>query len=162
LEKKMKKKILVLIVILCVAATASVSAIGIGVRGNYGWGNSAGASLLISPTSDASSPGVHFGIDWWTGDSLHVGLTADFLKLVSADIGSNLEFYIRVGLVGGITLGDELGLNAGLRVPIGLDIDLSPIDIYFEAAPNIGVSVLPGFGLWQNWGRAGIGLRFWF
>ena len=156
------KKIIVLSALLLVLSAASVFSLGIGLRGNYGFGDRFGASLFISPGKKAGMGGAHFGINYWINkDAVSFGGTMDYW-LFNPNITGPLNFYLGAGLFASISFGDPLALVAGLRVPIGLDLNFDRVDVFLEVAPQIGLSLLPTIGLNNGWGTAAVGVRFWF
>jgi hypothetical protein len=157
------KKILGFVAVLFVVGAMNASALGIGVQGNFGWSQIAGygGSLLISPTEK-----LHFavGADLWDG-GLGIGVTADFW-IINPNITGVLDWYFGVGPYGNLFLGDSIGIGAGVRVPVGLDLKFDRVDIFLQFAPGINVIDVPSgrilgiLGFWFH-GVGNLGIRFW-
>jgi len=157
----MKKK-LVLVVALVAAlgvGTAFADGFGIGVHGGFGQiGGGAGLNLAFSNVFlyiDAIGLGEN---------SMHVAGALDFMSLLHNEFVPTLSFYIRVG-VGAALWGwdDNLGLAAGVRLPIGLSwrpIDL--LEIFLQVVPQVGLQILPDVDLWSNFWGGNLGIRLWF
>jgi hypothetical protein len=156
----MKKKIAVIVAALFVFASVEAFSFGIGLRGGYGWGGFGGGGLLFSPNSD-----LHFGLNYYFGSGVNLGLTGDywFFDKELTDIGrGSLDFYVGAGLFANLAAyEDAFGLGAGIRIPIGLDLDFEVIDVFLEFTPQLGLSLLPGIGLYGSWFGGAIGARFW-
>ncbi|MDR1363652.1 MAG: hypothetical protein LBJ35_06345 [Spirochaetaceae bacterium] len=154
----MKKKIALIAAALFVFASVEAFSFGIGVRGNYGYGYGGGASLLLSP-----NPDVHFGLNWYIGKELHLGLTGDYwFKSDLTSVGSgSLDFYVGAGLYGWMILSDDPNIGIGLRLPIGLDLNFDICDVFLEMAPQLGIGLLPSLWIGGDWFNAAIGFRFW-
>jgi hypothetical protein len=158
----MKRKILTVAAVLFAAAAIEGHTLGLGVQLNGNYATDAfgyGASLLISPYERA-----HFAVDWYAGDVLLLGGSLDFWILAAdlAGVGSgSLNFYLGVGLFAWLTMGDDLGLGIGPRVPIGLDLAFSYVDIFLQVVPQFGVNLLPGFGIGGIRPAVNLGFRFW-
>ncbi|MDR2658829.1 MAG: hypothetical protein LBC27_02405 [Spirochaetaceae bacterium] len=152
----MKKKILVIAAALFVFASVEAFSFGLGVRGNWGYDGIGGGSLLFSPNRD-----FHFGLSYYIGDVLHLGLTADWW-FYEWELAGPLSLYIGAGLYGWVWLGDDVNTGLGVRVPVGLDLNPTDwLEIFLEIAPQIGVGLLPSVGISGNWISASIGIRFW-
>ncbi|MDR0409277.1 MAG: hypothetical protein LBH18_02635 [Spirochaetaceae bacterium] len=153
----MKKKIALLASALFVFASVEAFSFGIGLRGNFGYGY--GGSLLFSPNKT-----LHFGLSYYLGNELHLGLTADkwFVEKELTSVGSgSLDFYVGIGLYGWLVLAKDPWMGLGLRVPIGLDLSIDWFELFLEAAPQIGFSLLPSVGLGGDWFNAALGFRVW-
>ena len=83
---------------------------------------------------------------------------------MGGDIGSGLSWYGRLGIAAGFWgFNDEFGLAAAVRAPIGLSWKPIPlIEIFLQAVPQIGLTIMPEIGLWGNFWGGNLGLRFWF
>jgi hypothetical protein len=157
-----KKKIAVIAVALFVFASVEVFSFGIGLRGNFGYGGIGGGAILFSP-----NPKTHFGVSYYIGKNIsHIGFTSDVwlfdIALTSVGKNGSLNLYAGPGLFVQMSLYDEdIDLDLGLRVPIGLDLDFKVFDLFLEFAPQVGVSFLPSPTFGGNWFSAAIGFRFW-
>jgi len=156
----MKKKVLIALVLASVLATGTAFAeFGIGVHGGTGGiGGGAGVNLAFSNVFlyiDAIGLG---------GNHMYVAGAVDFLSLLHNEFIPTLSFYIRVGIGAALWgFGDDFGLAAGVRLPIGLSwrpIDL--LEIFLQAVPQIGLQIMPSVGLWNNWWGGNLGIRLWF
>jgi hypothetical protein len=159
----MKRKILTVAAVLFAVAAIEGHTLGLGVQlnGNYyadafGYG----ASLLVSPHERA-----HIAVDWYLDNVLQLGGSFDywFLTVDLAGVGSgSLNFYLGVGLYAWLAMwSDGMGLSVGPRVPIGLDLAFSYVDIFLQVVPQFGVNLLPGFGVGGIRPAVNLGFRFW-
>lgn len=159
------KKVFALTAALFVAVTIETYAVGLGIQfgANMLNGfNTPGVSVLISPSKE-----THFAGTWYVeNNGMTIGVSADYwlLPLDLTQLGTGmLKFYLGGGLYGQIEIWeDHFGIAAGLRVPVGLDWEIGPIDVFFQAVPLIGIGFLPspsfeGFHIDFN-----LGGRFWF
>jgi hypothetical protein len=156
----LKKKIAAIAAALFVFASIEAFSFGLGLRAGYGWGGFGGGGLLFSPNSQ-----LHFGGNYYIGSGgFYLGVTGDYWvidkELTSIGRGT-LDFYAGAGLFADIGIFDDPKLGAGIRIPIGLDFDFDVVDIFIEVAPQLGLSFLPGIGLWGSWLGGAIGARFW-
>jgi hypothetical protein len=158
----MKKKIAVIATALFVFASIEAFSFGIGVRGGGGIGGSGGGGLLLSP-----KPGLHwhFGVNYYFGSGVSsIGGTGDYWliekKLTSAGSGS-LDFYAGAGLFTWLGFYKDLRASLGVRIPVGLDLDFKVVDIFIEAVPQLGLSLLPSIELDSSWLGGAIGIRVW-
>jgi len=156
----MKRKVVLGIVLASILATGTVFAdgFGIGVHGGFGRiGGGGGLNLAFSNVFvyiDAIGAGDGY---------MHVAGAVDFMSLLHNEFVNTLSFYVRVGIGASLWgFGDDLGLAAGVRAPIGLSwrpIDL--LEIFLQGVPQIGAQIMPSIGL--NWGIGGnLGIRLWF
>ncbi|MDR0644840.1 MAG: hypothetical protein LBG05_08075 [Treponema sp.] len=160
------KKFLAVCVIGLALATGSVfadhpSGWGVGIVGGGGLGGFGGGLSLKAP----SLP-IYWVINARAGnEGLALAATGDYYfidDVLVPDI--NLGWYFGVG--GHASLwgfNDKLGLAAGVRVPIGLSWQfLGHGEIFLEVAPQVGVQILPSFGLDTDFFNGALGFRFWF
>ena len=163
----MKRKILVIIFILSLSAAAKSHSLGLGVQANFSAGEifAPGAALLISP-SDIT----HLAINWYLDfDAVTIfGLTFDAcpltIQLAGFKVGS-LNFTLGIGLFANLIFADDTVFNAGLRIPVGLNIFLGPnrfFEIFTHIAPSFGVDFVPSMGLSNPFFPIALGGRIWF
>ncbi|MDR1231312.1 MAG: hypothetical protein LBK61_07920 [Spirochaetaceae bacterium] len=150
------KRVLVLSAVLFTAFTIETYALGLGLQG--GVGGSGGLSFLISPNEQAH------GAVTWNFDAGMLGGSVDYWfwnQQLTALGPGQLSFFLGGGAYAEIVLGDSFGLDAGLRVPVGLDWRSGPVDVFLQIFPLIGLSLIPspGFG-GVNVGGS-LGVRFW-
>jgi len=92
----------------------------------------------------------------------HLGVTADYW-MAQGRLVEFLDWYAGPGLFVGLSTGDNAGIDAGVRIPVGLDVYVlnKKLEFFLELAPAIGLAVspfqFPTLGL-QN----ALGFRFWF
>jgi hypothetical protein len=90
-----------------------------------------------------------------------LGLAGDYYFIDNSLVPDiNLDWYLGGGGYAHVGFGDDVSVAVGARLPIGLSwhpIDL--IEVYIQAVPSIGLSIVPiGF----DWGIGGsLGIRFW-
>jgi hypothetical protein len=174
MESFMKKKILILCSALFLICAADVFSFGIGVRGSgdwinggYGFGNW-GAGLLISPTKHKGNKSreipLHFGINWYVKDGINLGLTADYWLLkpqIKAMGSGGLKFYLGAGAFVDVGVFEKnVDINAGVRVPVGVDFDFNVVDFFVEVVPMLPIYIVPDFHVQFGVGGS-VGLRFW-
>ncbi|MDR2516245.1 MAG: DUF3996 domain-containing protein [Spirochaetaceae bacterium] len=158
---------------------------GIGIVGQYGgnWDGGGHGFNHLALSLKLSSIPIYWGVNLniFNDDWLGFGITGDKYFIDQAlvpDIG--LGWYLGVGGYGSFTLYtgnayNAMWLGAGIRVPIGLSfvIPSTPVEIFLDIAPSIGLGV--GFGdyygsgagqhkpIWLDGGWGGdLGIRFWF
>jgi hypothetical protein len=166
----MNKKIILVIALATILATGTAFAdhptgLGIGVVGGYlgEWnsGYNYGATALSLKLSgipiywalrvDLSEWYMSFNV---MGDSYLID-QALVDKLVHWYLG--LGAYVNLGL-----FNDSLMLSLGARLPIGLSIQPIPLlEIFFEVAPSIGLTVVPSFYFPHGGWGGGFGIRLW-
>ncbi|MDR2509043.1 MAG: DUF3996 domain-containing protein [Spirochaetaceae bacterium] len=163
----MKKVILTGILFLFLAAgfvyADHPDGFGIGVQGGIsgaaGVGDYGGDLTLKLPDVD---------IFWTVGAALYPGyfgvtVAGDWYFVDAVIIDSWLNGYVGVGAGAHIGLGDTLGLAAAARLPLGLSFQpVELLEIYLQIVPQIGLSILPGVGLWGNFWSGNLGVRLWF
>jgi len=93
---------------------------------------------------------------------VHVGATADYW-MAQGPLIEFLSWYAGPGIYVDLNTGSGGGIDAGLRIPVGLNTYLlnKKFELFLELAPAFGLSLnpfqFPTFGL-QN----ALGFRFWF
>jgi len=162
----MKKKVFALTVLLCVAAISKAHGFGIGAQLNFSAGSifAPGAALLISP-----SDRTHLAINWYlgSGSANIIGLTLDAVPLTLPIIrggAATFNFNLGVGLFLNAFLGEDFGINSGLRIPVGFNLLLGrdAFEIFIHVAPSFGVNLLPSLGLSSPFYPIALGARIWF
>jgi hypothetical protein len=159
------KKILVFAAVLFTAFTVETHAIGLGFQGgtNIMDGFAGGFSVLISP--DESK---HGAVTWFlepNTDKFSLGGSFDYWfwpKALTTLGPGALSFYLGAGAYAQIALWDgNFGLDAGIRLPIGLDWKMDFLDVFVQVVPFTGISLLPSPGFGGFHLAANIGARFW-
>jgi len=162
----MKIKALTAAVILSIAAVTRVHSFGLGAQVNFSAGDifAPGAALVISP-SDIT----HLAINWYLDFNQVniIGLTLDIcpLNLTIVDFNSgSFNFTLGGGLFTNMVFASNMGINGGLRVPVGFNVLLGrrAFEIYTHVAPSFGVNILPSLGLTNPFFPVALGARFWF
>jgi len=162
----MKKKVFALMALLCVAAISRAHGFGIGAQLNFSAGSifAPGAALLISPSDK-----TNLAINWYLGSGKDniIGLTLDAVPLTLPIIkgsAATFNFNLGVGLFFNALLSDNLGINGGLRVPVGFNLLLGKdvFEIFTHVAPSFGVNLLPSLGLSKPFYPIALGARIWF
>ena len=93
---------------------------------------------------------------------VHVGVTADYW-MAQGTLIDFLSWYAGPGLFVDVNTGATGAINAGLRIPVGLNTYLlnKKFELFLELAPAFGIALnpfqFPTLGL-QN----ALGFRFWF
>ena len=162
----MKHKVFILVLFICVVGAVNVYAFGVGAQVNFRAGRvfAPGASLVISPT-DLTHLAVNWYLDFENVNT--VGLTLDVcpVTLYITGSGSNsLNFTLGIGLFANMVFDSDYGIDAGLRVPVGLNVLFGRrvFEIYTHIAPSFGVDFLPSLGLSNPFFPIAIGARIWF
>lgn len=176
----MTRKVSVLAALVFVSAAAPAFPFGIGLRAGGSIEDAeGGGGLLFSPEQ-----AWHFGLNYYIGpeiygysdeagnyheggDTYSVGLTADYwmvdmdLKLTMGKRQS-VNFYAGSGFYGYFRkTGGDSNYGAGLRVPVGLDLQFEYFDVFVELAPQLGVRFLPEVKLNGEWFTPAVGFRCW-
>ena len=161
----MKKSLLVLVLAAIITTGVAFAdhpgGFGIGVQGGYG-GLGPGGALTLKfahmPIFWAINFGIgpHFSMLEVAGDYYIID------DKLAPEIG--LHWYLGIGAYVGIGLGaNDFNLWGGVRVPIGLSWQPIPLlELYLQVVPGIGLSILPGIGLWPNFWGGNLGIRLWF
>ncbi|MDR0456692.1 MAG: hypothetical protein LBH20_08440 [Treponema sp.] len=162
----MKFKALIAVVILSLATAARVHSFGVGAQLNFSTGElfAPGLALTISPSSM-----THLAINWFLDfDKVNtIGLTFDIVPLnlpVTSFGAGTFNFTLGAGLFTNVVLTGDIGINAGLRVPIGFNVLLvhKTLEIYTHVAPSFGVHFLPDLSLSSKPSfPIALGARFW-
>ena len=163
------KKLVIVFVLFTILAGGTVFAdhpdgLGIGIQGGtsssfFGGGYYNGGALSLK------LPGIPLfwaaRVDIWN-DYFSLGVSGDSY-LIDSSLAKTIGWYLGFGIGVGIGLGDPLGLSVSARLPIGLSFQPIPfLEIFLQAVPHIGVSVLPDFHFpYGGWG-GDLGLRLWF
>ena len=162
----MKIKALTAAVVLSILTMARVHGFGLGAQFNFRAGDvfAPGAALVICP-SDMTHMAINWYLDFDRGDNI-IGLTLDVcplnLPIVSFDSGS-FNFTLGGGIYANMVFSGDIGMDGGLRVPIGFNIMLGKVfEIYTHVAPSFGVDFIPKLGLSRPFFPIALGARFWF
>jgi len=154
----MKKLILVAALLVFLCAGTAFAQFGIGVHGGYG-GHGGGGGLNLAFSN------IYIYVDAAIGDSNGIGVSGavDFWQFLGGNIASGFSWYWRLGIPVSLWLGDELGLAAGVRAPIGISWKpINMVEIFLQAVPQISLQILPKIDLWPNFWGGNLGIRFWF
>ena len=174
----MTKKVLLTAVALMGLCSLQVYSVGLGVEGTFGVGGygayGLGGFMLTVKFDNAPYLGIGADFGQWGGN---LGLTADWW-LINNRIGGPVYWYLGIGPYLGMRWYDTvyyayrypghptIGLQAGLRVPIGLHFFATKwFELFGEFAPSIGVGFwgYDGTVVYPDWHLQGaIGVRFWF
>jgi hypothetical protein len=163
-----------------VLTAASVFPFGIGLRAGGSIEDAeGGGGLLFSPEQ-----AWHFGLNYYIGPEIYrydadsgetyddgnvysVGLTADYwmvdmdLKLMMSKKNS-VNFYVGSGFYTYFRkTGGDSNYGAGLRVPVGLDLQFEYFDVFVELAPQLGLRFMPEVKLNGEWFTPAVGFRCW-
>jgi len=138
--------------------------LGLGVQWNYsaGYLRAPGMAFLVSP-----SRVTHFAFNWFFADTSVVGLTFDvvpiILPLSTNVLGGSFNFTLGAGLYTNLVFGDDLGMDLGLRVPIGFNLLLANniFEIFTHMAPSFGLRFLPNLDVASPFFPLAIGARVW-
>jgi hypothetical protein len=160
----MKRKLLPLSAALFVIAAFEGHAFGLGVQIGGHWNPDAmgyNASVLISPYER-----LHIALNYFLfSDDITAGGTVDYWiidRTLSSDGLGSTDFFLGLGaFISVVPLADPFVLDAGPRIPIGIDYAFPHLDIYFQAAPAYILDLRPKFGLGGFRLNLSIGLRFW-
>ena len=154
----MKKKALVLALALTLFSVISASAYTAAIGGEFSLkvGSGLPSSALLSFRLPKFPAVFGLGLTVGNGNSSFV-LLADWW-MAQGNLVSFVNYYVGPGLFVGIA--DSV--QAGLRVPIGLNaFPIKPLELFIEFAPAVTLVNPAGVGI--QWGlQAGFGFRFWF
>jgi hypothetical protein len=154
----MNKKIGVLVALLLVFSVAGAFSFGIGLQGG---GNVGGGGVAITFKLDSTplifAVGGHGGTDGFS-----IGATADYW-IANPTISGPFGWFYGVGVGATIGFGDEFDLSANAHVPVGINVMLfqEKLELYLQAAPGLGIGIIPDFGLGFFW-DASLGFRYYF
>ncbi len=160
----MKKLALTLSLLLAVSISAAFG-FGVGLQLN---GN---ASDVFEPgvavTFKLDQCPLYFAGNYYVGDGYtSIGMTGDYWALNKelTDLGGNaLKWFIGVGFFTNMVFDDPFGLNAGLRVPIGLNMLFNDFfEPYLQVAPSFGLTFVPSIGATNLFFPISAGFRLWF
>jgi hypothetical protein len=157
----MKKLVIVICVLLIVVSAGAFAAKGggfaIGGEGSLYFAGSGGLPTYAMLTLHLPSFPLMLGIGV-TGN-LDIGVTADYW-LAHGSLVSIFNWYAGVG--GYLGLSPNSGyISAGARIPLGLQAWPfgQTFEIFVEAAPAVGISIVPTGFDWHLQGA--LGFRFW-
>jgi hypothetical protein len=161
------KKIGLLLVFLVTLGASQSFGLGIGIAYTpwFGLGDAATSSNGAALTLKLDSTDFIFGVGFSAGpNATNMGLTAD-LWLANGRLIDFLNFYAGVGGYGQILIADTSYIDAGVRIPLGINAFLlnNTIELFLELAPAIGIGVggetltFPSVNL-----QGAVGFRFWF
>jgi hypothetical protein len=167
-EAIVKKIVLILLVLFVLGGTAAFaehpSGLGIGVvGGGGGWNGGGGANFGLS--LKVPSVPIFWGINITPGGNfLGLGVTGDSYLIDDTLLGTDaldLGWFLGVGGIAHLGLGDNyFGLDIGARLPIGLSLQISIIEVFLDVAPTIGLAIVPRLGLYWD-APVELGVRIW-
>jgi hypothetical protein len=157
----MKKTLIVVLLVLCLGTTGAFAAKGggfaIGGEGSLYFGGTGGLPMGAMLTLHLPQFPLYLGIGISTSPA--IGITADYW-FAHGNIVSIFDWYAGVG--GYLTVDmNPTDVAVGGRIPLGLQIWPfgQVFEIFLEAAPAVGVSLIPTSFDWHVQGA--IGFRFW-
>ena len=158
----MSKKTLFLILLLTLFSALGATAYTAAIGGEFALqlGNGLPSSALITfrlpkfpavlgiggtITSDGGPSSLAVMSDWWLAQGKLVGY---------------VNYYVGPGLFAQVASG---GINAGFRVPIGLDVyPIKPLELFVEVAPSFTILTSKALNFGWSGFQTGFGFRFWF
>jgi hypothetical protein len=159
----LKKIVLIVMVLFVLGGTAAFAdhpgGLGIGVMGGYGIGGGNGALSLKLPDLP-----LYLGLQARFGSIFGVSASGDYYIIddtLLSEGALDLGWYFGVGGYVGIGIGNNyFDFDLGLRIPVGLTLQILPFEVFIQAVPTLGV----GFGggnlfRWDVGGQGGI--RIW-
>ncbi len=135
------KKLLILFVVLC--STSAVNAVGIGITG----GNSPEIGLSLG--SGKSTNSYSFAASWQSGIYIHADFRRNFFFL-----SKNLPLFAGIG-----AKFQSRNTNLGVRIPLGVAMYLSKLEIFLELAPTLDLTPKMNFDVTPPFA---LGLRYHF
>jgi hypothetical protein len=153
----MKKRLFLLTLLVALAAAPAFS-FGIGGAFGLNWMGGPASGGLLSVKFDEFPAVIGVGARFSSG-GFRIAVTADWW-LYETNLVEMLDLYVGPGLFADV--GTSV-FDIGVRVPIGIHMFIiDPLELFFELAPAIGVSLEPDF-YFPAWGIQGaVGFRFWF
>ena len=158
----MKTKILVVTFFLCTVLTGKAFSFGLGAQFNFKAGEvfAPGAALLVSPTRT-----TNLAVNWYLDSNkvTTLGITFDILAIPRSPRGG-LNFTLGGGVYGNTIFDDEIVVNGGVRLPVGLNVLLirNVFEIFAHVAPSVGVSFIPSLEFTKPFFPVAVGARVWF
>jgi hypothetical protein len=161
----MKKKVLIVLLVLAMLGAGSTvfARTGVGISAGLPIGPGLpGSNLMLSLKLDSFPLLLGLGGQFTNG--VRVGITADYW-IANRNLASVLNWYIAVGGYLGVSVVNETGsLDAGLRVPIGLNIFALArvLELFVEIAPAIGANFSDPVKFPVIGAQGALGFRVWF
>ena len=161
----MKIKALTAAVILSIAAAARGHSFGLGAQFNFRAESIfvPGAALVVS-----ASDITHLAINWYLDlEKVNtIGFTWDVcplnLPLINFNAGT-FNFTLGGGIFANMAFTSDIGINGGLRVPVGFNVLLGRVfEVYTHVAPSFGLNFLPNMGLSDPFFPVALGVQLWF
>jgi hypothetical protein len=165
------KKLAVVFILAAVLATGTLFADhpkgwGVGVQGGFNsdWGGGfiGGAAVSLKVPSLPIYWAARLDI---TENYFGLGVSGDYYFIDSILVPSiKLHWYLGGGVGLGISFGEKsMGLGIAARLPIGLSWQPFPfLEVFLQAVPSLGVSILPEFHFPYGGFGGDIGIRVWF
>lgn len=164
----MRKVVLIAVVLLLMSGTAVFAdhpdGLGIGIVGGGGYGaggggGGVGLSLKLPPLPIYWAVNLRFN-----ANHFGFGITGDYYFIddtLLSEGALNLGWFLGAGGIVNLGFGnDYFGFSIGARVPIGLSLQIRPVEIFLNVAPAIGLGIAPNFGLFWDIGGE-LGVRIW-
>ena len=159
----MKRKLVPLSAVLFLIAAFEGHAFGLGIQAGGNWYQEEmyyDATLLISPYER-----LHFGLDWYLfTEDITFGAAVDYWvfpwELSSDGIGSTV-FYCGLGGFLWAAMADDMIVDAGPRIPIGVDFVFNHLDVFLQVVPTYAIAMLPDFASGGFRITFNVGVRFW-
>ena len=156
----MKRTALLVALVLLLAGAMPAFAYKAALGGEFGLNVAGGLpnSALLSFRLPKFPPVIGLGVSIPDGGTASAAVLLDWW-LYQGNLVSFINYYVGPGIY--LQVGS--GVNAGLRVPVGLDaFPIPPLEVFVEFAPAVGLIAPSGVAI-PNWGlQAGFGFRFWF
>jgi len=152
----MNKKILAIALVLFVAIGGCFAkgVTGIGIFGSYGGSTGSTGGGLGLTIKMASFPVL--GLQYNFAGSGSFALSCDYYIVDAKAIGGPVTWFLGVGGFAGMVFGNNGYFDAGLRLPIGIQIwPVSKVEFFLSAVP--AVHFLPSPYIWLG---GEIGLRY--
>lgn len=163
----MKKRIAILTLALMLASAPGLFAFGIGLQAD---GNAGGSGFTpgVSLTLKTDKIPLVFALNWNIQDSVQTfGLTGDYWllnKSITRVGDGSLNWFFGLGFFTNMTFANNFNMNAGIRVPVGLNMFIidNVLEPYIQIAPSFGVRVVPSLGVGNVFFPISAGFRVWF
>jgi hypothetical protein len=160
---RQKTRALVLAIILTCGVTSTFAAakgsgLAIGGEGALYFGGTGGLPMAAMLVFHLPQFPLMFGVG--VSNAPAFGITADYWA-AHGTLSSVFAWYFGIGGYLSVDLGSTTSVSAGARLPIGLQAWPvgNVLEIFLEAAPAVGVILVPTGFDWHLQGA--IGLRFW-
>ena len=159
----MIKRIALIFLVLLMLGTGTMAfaktGLGVAAGAPIG-GNLPGTNTMLSLKIDSVPLLLGIGVRV-RNDNFNIGITADNW-IANNNLIDFLNWYIGVGGYVGLGIGGNASIDAGIRIPIGLNTFLLDrvLELFLEVAPTIGVALPLDFPTWGF--QSAFGFRIWF